>query len=193
MKPIQIECSNPDAFQDSITVTVTDGYITLECDDVYGTSDVTVTLMKQLDPEEGDPPAVTSTEFDILANRIGQLSSLETTDKTNLVSAVNELSEHITNVEYDSFIRYHKTKTSGSVATNFTITGGTYQVYLIHGQKGIIASVTENNGNALQYVSLANTDANKLTFSPVSSKTFTVSVPAYTKIWIYSPGTFTVT
>jgi hypothetical protein len=95
MKPIQIECSNPDAFQDAITVTVTDGYITLECDEVSGTSDVIVTVMKALNPSEGDPPAVTSTEFDILNNRIGNLSSLTTTDKASAVAAVNELNGKI--------------------------------------------------------------------------------------------------
>ena len=75
MKAIQIECSNPDAFNDSITITVSDGSITLSCDDVAGTSDVSVVVMKQLDPNEGDPPAVTSTEFDILANRITAMQS----------------------------------------------------------------------------------------------------------------------
>ena len=75
MKAIQIECSNPDAFNDSITITVSDGSITLSCDDIAGTSNVSVVVMKQLDPNEGDPPAVTSTEFDILANRITAMQS----------------------------------------------------------------------------------------------------------------------
>lgn len=91
MKPILIELSDPNAFCADITVTVTDGYITLSCDKVIGTSDVTVSIMKTLNPSESDPPAVTSSEFDILANRIGTLSNLTTTAKTNIVSAVNEL------------------------------------------------------------------------------------------------------
>lgn len=98
MKPIQIEVSDPDVFKDSITVTVTDGYVTLSCSSVAGTSDVSVVVMKQLDPNEGDPPAVTSTEFDILANRIGTLGNLTTTAKTNTVAAINELDADITSL-----------------------------------------------------------------------------------------------
>ena len=98
MKPIQIEVSDPDVFKDSITVTVTDGYVTLSCSSVAGTSDVSVVVMKQLDPNEGDPPAVTSTEFDILANRIGTLGNLTTTEKANTVAAINELDADITSL-----------------------------------------------------------------------------------------------
>lgn len=97
MKAIQIECSNPDAFNDSITITVSDGSITLACDDVAGTSDVSVVVMKQAG--SGDPPVVTSTEFDILAGRIGTLSNLTTTEKANVVGAVNEVDDQITNVD----------------------------------------------------------------------------------------------
>lgn len=45
MKAVHIEYSNPGAFQDSVTITTAANAITLECDSVAGTSDVTVTLI----------------------------------------------------------------------------------------------------------------------------------------------------
>ena len=90
MKPIQIECSNPDAFGDNITITTSAGEITLTCNEVAGTSDVTVTLMQQV-AEAFRPLETTSTEFDILAGRIGTLSSLATTEQNTLVGAINEI------------------------------------------------------------------------------------------------------
>ena len=99
MKPMILEVSDPDVFQDEIVVTFTDGYITLECDSVAGTSDVWITAMKAITANESDPPAMTSTEFDILSNRIGSLSSLTTTAKTNLVSAVNEVDGNVATLD----------------------------------------------------------------------------------------------
>ena len=45
MKAIHIEYSNPSAFMDSVTITTAANAITLACDEVAGTSDVTVTLI----------------------------------------------------------------------------------------------------------------------------------------------------
>ena len=74
MKPIQIECSNPDAFGDNITITTSAGEITLTCNEVAGTSDVTVTLMQQV-AEAFRPLETTSTEFDILNNKIAAVQN----------------------------------------------------------------------------------------------------------------------
>lgn len=87
MKAIMLELGNPAAFLADISVTCSDGGITLTCSSVSGTSTVKVSVLKQADGSGH----VSSSEFDILANRIGTLSSLTTTDKTNLVSAVNEV------------------------------------------------------------------------------------------------------
>lgn len=95
MKPIQIECSNPAAFQDDITVTTANGSITLSCSSVSGTSDVTVTLMKSVLDGEADPEALNPSEFDVLAGRIGNLSSLATTEKSSVVGAVNEVNSNM--------------------------------------------------------------------------------------------------
>ena len=42
MKAIQLECSNPNAFQDKITVQVDDGEVTLSCNKIVDTSDVSI-------------------------------------------------------------------------------------------------------------------------------------------------------
>lgn len=93
MKPMSIECGNPNAFRGKITVTVSDDEITLSCPEVVGTSTVSVTLMRTTPASSAmvEPAHVTSEEFDILADRIGDLDDLETTAKTDVVSAVNEI------------------------------------------------------------------------------------------------------
>lgn len=78
---------DPTVFNDVITVTCYDGYLTLSCDDVAGDTTVEITVIK----EAVDPTQITSTEFDILNNRIGDLSTLTTTNKSNVVNAVNEV------------------------------------------------------------------------------------------------------
>ena len=78
---------DPTVFNDVITVTCYDGYLTLSCDDVAGDTTVEITVIK----EAVDPTQITSTEFDILNNRIGDLSTLDTTNKSNVVNAVNEV------------------------------------------------------------------------------------------------------
>lgn len=90
MKAVTIEVSNPAAFMSDISITTADGSITLSCDDVNGTSDVTVSCLFI-----ANASAITSSEFDVLSNRIGSLSHLDTTAKTDLVSAVNELDGRI--------------------------------------------------------------------------------------------------
>ena len=93
MKPIALEVGTPESFYAPVTVTTGDVTATVSCPDAHGNSTITVTFIKTSPVEGGEdyPPAVTSTEFDILADRIGALSSLTTTDKTDLVSAVNEV------------------------------------------------------------------------------------------------------
>lgn len=94
MKVVILEVSNPGAFNGAITVTSQDGSITLECDEVNGTSDVTVSLLFIANAN-----TITSSEFDVLSNRIGTLGSLVTTDKTSIVNAVNEVVEDTVKVE----------------------------------------------------------------------------------------------
>lgn len=68
MKPISLELSNPEIFLDVINVYCHDGYITLSCDSVVGTSTVKVTVLKQA---RGQNAEITSAEFDAIAARIG--------------------------------------------------------------------------------------------------------------------------
>lgn len=121
MKPIQIECSNPSAFQDDITVTTANGSITLSCSSVSGTSDVTVTLMKSVLDGEADPEALNPSEFDVLAGRIGNLSSLTTTEKSSVVGAVNEVNNKITDETSVKEVAYTVNTSYVSDTNKFTI------------------------------------------------------------------------
>lgn len=66
MKPVMVEISNEYAFRDTIYIAPGNGQATLNCAKVSGSSTVTVTFQKVI----SDPTAVTSTEFDILNNRL---------------------------------------------------------------------------------------------------------------------------
>lgn len=66
MKPVMVEISNDYAFRDTIYIVPGNGQATLNCAKVSGSSTVTVTFQKVI----SDPTAVTSTEFDILNNRL---------------------------------------------------------------------------------------------------------------------------
>ena len=66
MKPVMVEISNEYVFRDTIYIVPGNGQATLNCAKVSGSSTVTVTFQKVI----SDPTAVTSTEFDILNNRL---------------------------------------------------------------------------------------------------------------------------
>ena len=91
MKPVMIEGSDLSIFGGTITITTSTDSVTLSCDSVSGTSTVKVSMMLYGNANAG-ATAITTQEFDILASRIGTLTSLTTTNKNSLVEAVNELS-----------------------------------------------------------------------------------------------------
>lgn len=105
MKAIAFEAGTPEVFLAPVSITTADGSATLTCSNAVGTSTVTVTFVHTwpVDGGEDVPERVTSTEFDILADRIGSLSTLETTDKTSIVNAINnfksETDTHLTEVQ----------------------------------------------------------------------------------------------
>lgn len=91
LKAVLIECSNPEIFRDKVTVTTGSGTVTLTCADVAGTSTVRVSFAVQ-----GNANPLNSTEYAALDARIGDLSDLETADKSSVVGAVNALNSSIT-------------------------------------------------------------------------------------------------
>ena len=93
LKAVTLEVGTPEVFRAPVTISTADGSATLTCTNAQGTSSVTVTFVHTwpVDGGEDVPERVTSTEFDILADRIGPLPTLETTDKGSVVNAVNEL------------------------------------------------------------------------------------------------------
>ena len=87
MRAFQIEIDDPSIFNDKISITTANGSFTIACNSVAGETTINIGFLKIAD----DPTAVTSTEFTILNNRIGDLDDLETTDQTSMVDAVNEV------------------------------------------------------------------------------------------------------
>ena len=129
MKPVTLEVGTPECFCAPVTVTTANGSATVACSDAHGSSTITVTFVKTSPVTGGEdyPPAVTSTEFDILADRIGSLEELSTTDQSSIVNAVNEL------VDADAAIN---SKIAPVLYTGFSIdttqvSGATVDVYII--------------------------------------------------------------
>ena len=148
MKPVMIECDNPDAFQSLIHVTTADGSITLTCDEVNGTSDVSVSCMFVAN---ADP--LTSSEFDILANRIGSLSDLDTTDKSDLVSAVNEVVGDVANFgKVIKSVTSDGTKTFAQIMTSLFsgVTVSLSKTFIKHSTGRIFRCFNENAKEFIQ-------------------------------------------
>ena len=122
MRAFQLEIEDPSVFNDKISITTADGSFTIACDSVAGETDVTIGFLKIAD----DPTAISSTEFTVLNNRIGDLSDLETTDQTSIVNAVNEVVDAVSdntqaiatlNSELENRVSY-KTYSSGAKTVN---------------------------------------------------------------------------
>ena len=73
MKAVELEVSRPYVFGDVITVTPANGSYTVSCANVSGTDTIKISFLKVI----ADPTAVTSTEFDILNNRISAIENTE--------------------------------------------------------------------------------------------------------------------
>ena len=97
MKAIDIEVGTPETFKAPVTVTTGNHTVNVSCPSVSGSSTITITFIhtEPVDGGQNVPSQITSAEFDILAGRIGNLSSLQTSVKTDTVSAINSLSEQI--------------------------------------------------------------------------------------------------
>ena len=86
MKAVNIECSNPDAFLDAITITINNGSILLECNKVNGSSSILVTAVEGQAGEQ-----LTVSQYAELIGKIGDITSLTTANKDSLTAAVNEI------------------------------------------------------------------------------------------------------
>lgn len=159
MKVVMIELGNPEAFLDTINVTTADGSITLSCNSVAGTSTVKVSLLFIAGSD-----AITSSEFDVLAARIGTLSSLTTTAKTSTVAAINELDSDITtlNSNYTALkkikTKYYEMQSSGD-SLNFSAIGipnGSFVSALVLNSNYIVALPYTYAGESNQYLGFIN-------------------------------------
>lgn len=73
MKAIELEVNRPYVFGDVVIVTPHDGYFNISCANVSGTDTIKVSFLKVAE----DPTHITSTEFDILNNRISVIENTE--------------------------------------------------------------------------------------------------------------------
>ena len=133
LKATGIEVGTPETFKAPIRITTGNGTIELYCANAVGSSTVVVTLEEStpLDSADPQPASVTSTEFDILANRIGTLSNLHTTNKTSLVDATNEVSDQIATIGTVLTGSWTATETSAvlvQLTQSITLTKGTWLV-----------------------------------------------------------------
>lgn len=94
MKALSLEISNPYVFNDKITVTCTNGSVTFACNDVCGTSAVTINIVKAA----LDATTITSEEFDTLdAEKLDKTDFFATempmssSDNTKVAAAISAI------------------------------------------------------------------------------------------------------
>ena len=85
LKAVKLECSDPTIFRAPVSIVTGADSVTLTCSNVVGSSTVKASF---LSVGNGNP--LSSSEYAALDTRIGQLADLDTTDKTDIVSAINE-------------------------------------------------------------------------------------------------------
>lgn len=83
MKAVELEVTRAYVFGDVITVTPANGSITVACSDVSGTDTIKISLIKVI----SDPTAITSTEFDILNNRLLAVENVYTDTSINIATS----------------------------------------------------------------------------------------------------------
>lgn len=93
LKAVKLECSDPTIFRAPVSIVTGADSVTLTCSNVVGSSTVKASF---LSVGNGNP--LSSSEYAALDTRIGQLADLDTTDKTDIVSAINELDAHLSNI-----------------------------------------------------------------------------------------------
>ena len=137
LKAICIEVGTPETFKAPVKITTGNGTVELYCANAVGSSTVVVTfeMATPLDSADPQPASVTSTEFDILAGRIGTLSQLTTTNKQDIVSAVNEL---------DGDIATLSGKLVKIIESQYTLTAGSDFVYQSVGTNRTLISAYVN-------------------------------------------------
>jgi hypothetical protein len=130
MKAVAIEVGTPETFLAPIEITTGTHEVTLECANAVGSSTVVLTFIKTQPLDVGEiTPTVTSAEFDILAGRIGSLSSLTTTDKDSVVEAINEVNDNVANIGNQTVIDWtadSSNATGVQLTTKATLNKGTY-------------------------------------------------------------------
>lgn len=190
MKAISIEVGTPECFYAPIEVTTGAGTVTLTCADAHGNSTVSVTFIKTSPVTGGAdyPPAVTSTEFDILADRIGSLTNLDTDVKTDLVAAVNNTCEQISEVEDGIAYRLSNTNTTGAalpvgtfvyIHNHSSLDDGMYTVSVEIGINGALTSsnLTAAAGGAANVLNSKLTQFTLIEGTTTSSQGGHVDIP----------------
>ena len=90
LKCVKLECSDPLIFKAPVSIVSGSNSVTLTCSSVSGTSSVRASFLAV-----GNGNPLSSSEYAALDARIGSLSDLDTTDKTDIVSAINEVNDHL--------------------------------------------------------------------------------------------------
>lgn len=92
LKCVKLECSNPLIFLAPVSIVSGSNSVTLTCSNVSGTSSVRASFLAV-----GNGNPLSSSEYSALDARIGSLSDLDTTDKSSIVAAINDIPEIVSN------------------------------------------------------------------------------------------------
>lgn len=93
LKAVKLECSDPTIFRAPVSIVTGADSVTLTCSNVVGSSTVKASFLAV-----GNGNPLSSSEYAALDTRIGQLADLDTTDKTDIVSAINEVDRKLNSI-----------------------------------------------------------------------------------------------
>ena len=101
---------DPSVFRSDISVQTLGGSFVFSCSDVVGTTDVTLEFLKIAD----DPNGITSTEFNVLNNKIGEVP-----EGSTLQGEIDEINENLVDVKtvHSIALQSAATETETTVST----------------------------------------------------------------------------
>ena len=193
MKAIQIEVSNPSAFKDDISVTMGNGYVTLSCNSVAGSSTVTITAMRELNPEQADPTQITPSDFDVLAGRIGSLSNLTTTDKSSTVFAINEVNSAVSALKsnkanFNTLLKDTRLPSTNQQIENVAIFPSTTIMYL--GNSSTINDVIVQTTQGDVSIPTLNSKFTTEVLTAIRTENTLVNSTAFARLYFYKKSEF---
>ena len=119
-KPILFECDDPSIFKDTVNISTGQNTVTLSCNNAIGST----TGVKASFVLQGDADTLSSAEYQALGSRIGDLNNLNTSTKSSVVGAINEVNSNSLNINNLAIITGTLNSSSADTGVQFDYPNG---------------------------------------------------------------------